>query len=104
MDNPEPVKWRDQVKYETLDAFIESEDYTPELNLSIQRRAAEAVRKHSRQSMPFAMLIQGLVDFKGVLTIPAGTDLFDPDQQRRFILPVVDFSGALKDSLNAEQF
>lgn len=101
---PVPVAWADEVAYSSLQDFTDSPHYPPEVDVSIQRRVNDAIRKNSRERMPFALLLQGIIDFKGILNIPAGTDLFDQEQQARYIQLVADFGPALMDSRNAEQF
>jgi hypothetical protein len=98
------VKWENDVKFPTLESWLTSDRYTPELNLSIHRRASDALRSHARASMPFALLLQGIIDLKGILNIPPGTDLFDSQTQARFIRLISDFSGGIADSRLAEQF
>jgi hypothetical protein len=102
--NPVSVKWEDDVKFPTLESWLSSDRYTPELNLSIHRRASDALRAHARASMPFALLLQGIIDLKGILNIPAGSDLFDSQTQARFIRLISDFSGGIADSRLTKQF
>lgn len=101
---PVPLTWENDVKFKTLEAWLSSDRYTPELNLSIHRRAAEALRAHARASMPFALLLQGIIDLKGILNIPPGSDLFDSQTQARFIRLIADFSGGIADSRFTKQF
>lgn len=101
---PVPVTWANDVKFPTLEAWLDSDRYPAELNLSIHRRASDALRAHARASMPFALLLQGIIDLKGILNIPPGTDLFEPDTQARFIRLISDFSGGIADSRLIKQF
>lgn len=102
----EPVKvlWKSDVAFPELNQFLDSEYYSTELDMYLRRRSAEAVRANAREMMPFALLLQGLIDLRGLLSIPPGTDLFDPEQQHRFIRLVNDFSHGLVDNRNADQF
>jgi len=101
---PVPVIWADDIKYATLQGFLDSENYTPELDEYIRKVAADTARVKNREMMPFAMLIQGVIDHMALLSIPPGTDIFDPILNSRYLRLVNDFSHGLTDSRNRKQF
>ncbi len=101
---PVEVRWLSDVEYPTLDAYLASEHYTPELDAYIRRRANDGARQYQREMMPFALLLQGLIDQKNLLNIPPGTDIFDPENHRRFIRLVNDFSDGLADDRFQKQW
>lgn len=101
---PIPVQFRHDLIHHDFADYLTSEQYPPELDLRIQKRAAEAVRANQREMMPFALLLQGIIDHRRILNIPPGTDIFDSEQQAKYIRLVNDFSHGLTDGKNSRQF
>lgn len=101
---PVYVLWKDSIKFATLQGFLDSEQYTPELDVHIRKSALESSRARQRAMMPFALLLQGIIDTKGLLSIPPGTDIFDPDTNARYLRLINDFSNGITDSRNHVQF
>lgn len=105
-EETEPVKihFKRDIIHRNFADYLTSEQYPPELDLHIQRKAAESIRAHQREMMPFALLLQGIIDHRRILNIPPGTDIFDPVQQGRYIRLVNDFSHGLTDGRYSNQF
>jgi len=82
-------------QFATVDLWLDSPYYTPELEDEIADAVSEFIRERNQATLPFVVFLQGLVDNTDVLQIPAGTDLFLDENLSRYFRLVLDFSYGL---------
>lgn len=92
------------VKFGKLEEWLHSPYYTAELDAYIRDSASAALADWSRKNLPFVVMLQGVVDRGGMLNVPPGTNLFEPEVLARYFTLVSDYSLGLPDEQSIRRF
>jgi hypothetical protein len=71
-------------RYSTLEDWLNSPDYGDEVKAAIQSKLQRTMVAHMRGQVPILAYLQGIVDRRGILQIPPGTDILG-DQSGRWL-------------------
>ncbi len=71
-------------RYPRMEQWLKSEDYGDEVQRAIHEAVQSTMISHMRSQVPFLAYLQGLVDRRGILQIPPGTDILG-DQSGRWL-------------------
>lgn len=90
--------------YRTIEEWMDSEDYRPEVISAIRDTARSYVEGSNIKRLPFLVLLQGMVDSTTVLSVPPGTNLMDPVSIGRYFRLVYDKDGAISDRTASDNY
>lgn len=85
------VAWRGSSLYKKMAPFIREEVF-------------EYLKAKNRKQMKFVLLLQGIVDRRGIFNIAPGTDLFEGTNTNKYFKLLYDYSHGIPDKRFREQF
>jgi hypothetical protein len=84
-------------RFDTLEEWLASEDYTTKIATEIGHAVAERLGKINKKRLVFAIFIQGVIDNTTILDIPKGTNIFEWNLASNFFHLHTDYSHGLPD-------
>lgn len=91
-------------RFKTVDEWLDSDAYTPELEAQLRRSCHDYLREKNKKQMIFCVLLQGIVDNTELLQIPKGTDLFNWENVAKYFVLVSDYTHGICDHTFTDKF
>jgi hypothetical protein len=91
-------------RFKTVDEWLDSDSYTPELDTQLRRACQDYLREKNKKQMIFCVLLQGIVDNTELLQIPKGTDLFNWENVAKYFVLVSDYTHGICDHTQTDKF